>query len=355
MTVTNDEAVTNGLVGQLTNSITTTSFFNTNLPSGDFWIVPTTWCGFQQVGLLTNLVLTTTTVTAANNPGTIGQQYAVTTTSQYTNHTLAIRPGVCVPALAFATNYTTSVVPQYHYNFGNVVINPTSFSTNASETIITTNLEPVTNGLFGQLTNTVTTANVVLTNAISGDFFIIPPNWCGYTIIATQLVTTVYSTNIITATNLPGINDIGQQYSVTTISSYTNTTFVVQPQVCTLQAPVAALREGIERVQFVRVNYDSLLGQFFQPLTNNYTMVKVTNSQTFVEYYQRVVTTPDILFSASDQASPKSGQIGSLIGTYTVPVFNQANALPGLAGPGTINPTTTITFNKVGTFMPMAR
>jgi len=346
--ITNIGPTNGGTVGMLFTNVTTNHIVVTNQPSGDFFIVPATWCGYQQVDLLTNVFQTVNTVTATNL-GTNGSFYSVTTISLNTNQTLAVRPGTCVPALAFVTNYSASVpVLQYHYNFGNVVINPTSFSSNSSETIITTNLEAVTNGLLGQLTNSVTTTNVVQTNVVSGDFFIIPPNWCGYTILATQLVTTVYSTNVFTATNLPGINDIGQQYTVTTISSYSNYTFLVQPEICTLQAPAAALREGIERAQFIRANYDSLVGQFFQPITNTYTMVKVTNSQQVLEYYQRVITAPDFLFSATDQASPNTAQIGANIWTITTPNFDQGNVLPGLAGPGVINPRTTITFDKVG-------
>jgi hypothetical protein len=255
-----------------------------------------------------------------------------------------------VPALAFATNYTTNIATEYSYTFGNVVTNPTSFSTNSFVTVTTTNLEPVTNGLLGQLTDSVTSTNVVLTNVNSGDFFIVPPAWCGYTIIATQLVSTVYSTNVFAATNLPGINNVGQQYTVTTVSSFSNYTFVIQPQICTLEAPPAALREGIEKVQFVRANFDSLLGQFFQPITNDYTMVKVTNSQAVVEYYQRVVTRPDITFSAVDNTGPLPGffEVTRTVPGPPNPWFDQGNALPGLAGPGVINPPTTIAFNKVG-------
>jgi len=97
----------------------------------------------------------------------------------------------------------------------------------------------------------------------------------------------------------------------------------------------------------VRADFDSLLGQTFQPITTEYTMTAVTNSHTVVQRFQRVVTAPDILFSAEDQASPKVGQIGANIGSRNLN-FSQANVLPGLAGPGVINPSTTITYDKVG-------
>ena len=219
-------------------------------------------------------------------------------------------------------------------------------------TIVTTNLEPVTNGLFGQLTNTVARRQYIQTNVISGDFFIVPPTWCGYTIIATQLVSTGLSTNVFTATNLPGINDVGQQYSVTTVSSFSNYTYLVQPTACLSQTPPAALRRGIQRMQFIRANFDSLLGQFFQPVTNYYSMMMVTNSQPVVENYQRVISTPDILFGAQNLAQLANPR-GSLVddSQESTPNFDTGQVLPTLAGPGVINPRIQFTFDDSGAFV----
>jgi hypothetical protein len=103
------------------------------------------------------------------------------------------------------------------------------------------------------------------------------------------------------------------------------------------------LYEGIEHIQYVKSSYDSLIGQFFQPFTNSYSMTLVTNSRTVVQNFQRVITAPDILLTASDTATAAGYAIES-----TAPVWDEANILAGLAGPGTINPPTTFTFDKVG-------
>ena len=208
--------------------------------------------------------------------------------------------------------------------------------------VLTTNIAIITNGLAVTLTNLVTT-NITY-NGISGDFFIPPINWCNYSILRTQLQAPVYFTNTVTATNLPGVVDVGQFYQQLTITSYTNSILVVQPSLCSQAVPQPALRQGIEQVQFIRANYDSLLGQFFQPLTNKYTMVMITNSQQVTEYYQRVVTHPDFLLRAQDLASFDSG--ASVTRNIQ---FDQSQILNGLAGPGTITPATTFTYDKAGT------
>ena len=42
------------------------------------------------------------------------------------------------------------------------------------------------------------------------------------------------------------------------------------------------LRRGIEKVTFVKTAYDSLLGKFYAPQTNYFTMTTVTNSTNWV-------------------------------------------------------------------------
>src|SRR5208283_76982 len=102
-------------------------------------------------------------------------------------------------------------------------------------------------------------------------------------------------------------------------------------------------------IQFVSAPYDSLLGQTFQPITNIYTMVNVSGSKAQNQTFQRVVTAPDIVFSAMDWADPNPAvpEIGVAIFGRNVN-FNVNNILPNLAGPGTINPQSIITLNKVG-------
>jgi hypothetical protein len=353
--------VTNYTNPNLTNSVV-------NVPTGDFFIVPTNWCGYRILGtLLTNSVTTTNIVGivaggVGGGGGGVPFSFTTTTVTYSTNHTLAIQPGVCEPLLFFFTNVVSTDVTNYQFVFANLVT-----YTNAATgptTIITTNISVVA------WSNAVTLTNVVVSQTnvpgtSSGEFFILPPTWCGYVILTNQPIVTnaFYITNIFTiTTNTFGITGGDQQftttgggvvvpevnsnvvYSQTIISSATNHTYLVQPQTCSTATDPARLREGIEKIQFLRANFDSLLGQFFQPITNDYTMVIVTNSQTVTEFFQRVVTTPDILLSAADT----TGTLPFFTTFERGINFDEANVLPGLAGPGTINPTTTFTYNKVG-------
>jgi hypothetical protein len=329
-----------GTVG-VTN--TTTTKILTHFPTGDLFIMPTNWCGFKVVQTFPPQIAisTSNTVTLSNVVSGVSQIASTQTTfTGYTNHTFVVEPGVCEPALFAVTNYTTNIVVQFQTDFLNIVTN--SYFSNSTVTVTTTNIGACTNnGVDGTLCTNITTKLVIETNVPSGDFFIPPANWCGYTILSTLQTNFVATTNTVVATIPAGITDIGQQFSVTTISGFTNHTFLIAPLTCTAAADAAVLREGIENIKFVKVNFDSLLTQLFQPITNLYTMVTVSNSQASVRYYRRVITAPDFLFTAVDQ---------SAIANFSVITrnlnFNQANVLPGLAGPGTINPTTTISWNK---------
>src|SRR5207244_4323287 len=109
-----------------------------------------------------------------------------------------------------------------------------------------------------------------------------------------------------------------------------------------------ALRQGIEHVQFVRRDFDSLLGQFYNPITNFYTLNVITNNTLHKQRVRRFVRAPDMLFSAADLI-PGPAATPAVWNDFTRNVnFNANNAYPGLAGPGTIETSSTLTFNKNG-------
>jgi hypothetical protein len=116
--------------------------------------------------------------------------------------------------------------------------------------------------------------------------------------------------------------------------------------VCSSSQP--GLRRGVERLTFVKTAYDSLLGKFYAPQTNYFTMTTVTNSTNWVQTYQRVVTQPDFLFTARDMAPGPAEPLNAWASFVRSLTFNVNNILPGLAGPGTIESPTTMTFNTVG-------
>lgn len=328
----------------LTN--TTTTRILVHQPGGEFSIIPTNWCGFKTLQTLGSYPMISTSNTVAITNSVNGTLYVGTQTTMtgFTNHTYVIEPGTCEPTLAYATNYTTNIVVQYNTTLANVVTN--FYTNNTTETIIITNIGACSNGMAGTLcTNVPPPRQVILTNVPSGEYFIPPATWCGYTILSTMQTTPTYTTNTVTAVIPAGINNIGQQYTVTTISVYTNHTFLVAPLNCVATPTTVSLREGIENIKFVRANYDSLITQFFQPITNNYTMVAVSNSQPVLQYLQRVVTQPDIRFSTEDLITLNNAGINIFLYNRSIN-FNQANILPGLAGPGTIDPPTTISFNR---------
>lgn len=57
---------------------------------------------------------------------------------------------------------------------------------------------------------------------------------------------------------------------------------------------------GVEKITYVKVAYDSLLGTAFTPLTYNYTIPYVTNNRLQTLRVTRTVTQPDIIFAAGD-------------------------------------------------------
>jgi hypothetical protein len=81
-------------------------------------------------------------------------------------------------------------------------------------------------------------------------------------------------------------------------------------------------------------------------------MTFVIGGQPVTQTFERVVTTPDILLTVGDLAAPNppAVDVAVLSAIRTDPNFNVRNIPTGnlMAGPGTIDPTTTITYNKVG-------
>ncbi|MEY2408062.1 MAG: hypothetical protein QOF48_732 [Verrucomicrobiota bacterium] len=90
---------------------------------------------------------------------------------------------------------------------------------------------------------------------------------------------------------------------------------------------ITGLRPGVNKLKFQRINYDSLLGQTFRPITNFYNDLVISNSRPFVQPVQRMVTQPDILFTAEDL-----GLVQTL-----VPVLTQRSGTGGWQNNDAIN------------------
>jgi hypothetical protein len=258
------------------------------------------------------------------------------------------------------TNYT------YTYTFGNLVTNSFSTNTMVITQVQTTTISPFP--VYGQpyppvyfRTNTTpptTTTNI--SSMVSGDFYVVPTNSCGLTVLATLSNIVVGVTN-----NLGAVTNVLGPYSSNIVSTSIitfSTNHVLLVNLCTFStngttnsSSVVGDFQGIGRVQFVRVsdgNYDYQTGQFYNPVTNQYSMVLTRSGQASTVVFQRVVTRPDILFMGANM-SVGGNDVLFLYGAIgrSTPNFINSRAAANLSGPGIIDPTTamtTITYNTVG-------
>jgi hypothetical protein len=259
------------------------------------------------------------------------------------------------PTLVIATNAVLSFEIVYSDTFANIVTN--HYSPNSVVTLQTVTIGPRLGSIFGSPNATNTTSQTItLPGVPSGDYYIIPTNGCGIDIqsvfftnvVSVTNVSSLFGTNAATATST---NSTGTTFQFSqVITQQTNYVFAIHPVTCTQTTNATGLYEGIQKINFVFTTFDALIGQEFQPITNNYTMVLVnSNGQLQTQNFQRIVTEPDFQFSASDQASGNAANPALVaVDTVSVPNFDTDNVLPGLDGPGTINPQTTISFDKVG-------
>lgn len=255
------------------------------------------------------------------------------------------------PSLVLVTNYTTNVVQYFHHTFLNVVTNSYSPYRLVTRRTITSSVPA--DSPYGTAPTLTTNSVTLVENAPSGDFYIIPTNLCGFDVITNLLPTPIVevSTNIFVATNAAAFVTTNATTTITNnitgevdiVTYYTNHTIVYRPVDC---VPASTnLVQGIEHARFVRRDYDSLLGRFWAPVTNDYTLNVLTNGMVRPVHIRRVVTTPDILFSAQDGGGAGNVLVFTVSRTVT---FNSANAGATLAGPGTIDPPTIIYYNKEG-------
>jgi len=185
----------------------------------------------------------------------------------------------------------------------------------------------------------------------------VPTNICDYSILYTQLtyvvyatnfLTNTYTTNLVTYTNATSTNAFDYyEYSASVLDIFTNEVLVALAVDCPAQ--IETLFQGIERVTFIRRDYDSLLGQFFEPVTNDFSMIEITNNTRRTLYGRRATIVPDVLFSAAVLAPPPTAwPIGLVIGAVSQPDYVTAASNINVLGPGVIQPAVVLTFNKVG-------
>lgn len=116
-----------------------------------------------------------------------------------------------------------------------------------------------------------------------------------------------------------------------------------------LAAVNVAIRSGVDKVKFARVNYDSMIGSWIA-LTNVYTDSYITNFTVRSQTVQRTLTAPDILFTAADLGIGVSTPV-MFRRTISLVSLDAQNGSETLGGPGLIQPPVTITFSKLGQFL----
>jgi hypothetical protein len=259
-------------------------------------------------------------------------------------------PPGSLATIVTARQIQTNVVLRYQHQFANVITN--NYATSAIITVTTTNISAAACGGFGPpgsiCTNISTTTYT--TNGVFGDYYLIPggTNSCGVSIVATQLITAVTITNaaIVATNDVTVTNVLTQQFSQGTSYKFNQHIFQVRVVVC--PEDTVERYQGIDSMQFVRRDFDSLLNRFFYPVTNTYTMYALTNNVLVPRTVQRVITTPDFLLTAED-LSPGPGEVDAAVPQTARSIsFNSDNVPDNLAGPGTIETGTVFVFNKVG-------
>jgi hypothetical protein len=248
----------------------------------------------------------------------------------------------------YATTSTPYVLTVYTNVFANVVTN--HYNANSTYTLLTTNVAPLISGTIGSPLHTNATLQTVTSKGVpSGDFYL-DTNGCGAGVILEDLLTNVTAfTNVVLITT----NSTGY-YSQTQITYSNSVAIIVQPVICASSGGGGTitnspgLYQGIGKVQFVKTTYDSLIGQFYQPITNSYTEILIVNSKAINETFQRVVIQPDIQFSAEDLLLGPGVENASNPRFSRSINFDVSNVAPGQAGPGVINGPASVVFNKVG-------
>lgn len=222
----------------------------------------------------------------------------------------------------FTTNYATNVVPIWYYTFANLITN--AFSTRGLVGTVSLGL---TNSPFspaGTPPTIVTNTKMTFVKGTFGGFFLLPTNSC-----QVQVLSNIF-TQVIYTTNLPSTNGLGGGAAPTnaitftpgSITVFTNATTVYLAITCPTNT--VATRQGVEKITFIRRDYDSLINQFWSPVTNDYTLTELRGSTYTPMRMQRVVPRPDFLYTCADLAIPAQFSYSNGITTTN---FNGSNVI----------------------------
>ena len=280
------------------------------------------------------------------------------------------------PILAYQTNYSTNIGFVYQYQFGNVVTS--TYSPRSMVGVLVTNVANPPWALPGFVVTNVYTSNY-WADIPGGDYYLVPTsNGCGGIILLSNIlsqVTVVTNGTQITTNNLPGSTFTNFYYSETITSYFTNHNFAyllvtcysnpfassltrityftnrnLRAAIVTCETNGPALRRGVEKITFIRRDFDSLIGQFFVPATNFFSSGAIINNTNALQNLRRTVDNPDILIQAQDLAAgpdfdPNEVEFPAVARNIN---FNESAVPAGQFGPGTLGPPVSLTFNSAG-------
>ena len=239
------------------------------------------------------------------------------------------------------TTFTTNLVTTYQHTFANLITN--TFATRGFVGVVTLSLSnsPFAPAGFPATTNVV--VKITPQQGVFGTFFILPTNFCDAQVLSNVLTTVTITTNLPVAL-VPVVGAVNTNTVTFTPGSVIFTTnFLTAIVGVSCPTNAAGRFGGIEKIRFIRRDFDSLINQPWDPVTNDYTMVElVTNDVKVVRHFRRFVRRPDFLFTAAD--------LGAATGfTYSNVVDNSTEILTitiGAAGSGRYNVLRTINFNE---------
>ncbi len=111
-----------------------------------------------------------------------------------------------------------------------------------------------------------------------------------------------------------------------------------------------ALRPGIDKITFVRVDYDSGTGTNRINYTNSYIDTVIISNSVVKQAVRKVLTRPDIVFGAADLGLFPDGEPVFYRRSIAFQNNNVLNGDVDLDGPGQIVPPISIQFSKVGPY-----
>jgi hypothetical protein len=263
--------------------------------------------------------------------------------------------GLAPTHAVFSTNYTTNFVQFFDHTFANVVTN--SFATRGIVGTLTLGLSNAPFAPAGTIptvnTNGLIFIKPVPVNGVFGDFFILPTNQCGALILSNLLTTVTATTNLPIQIIGAGLTNPAITFIPGNITFSTGHVVVYLPVNCPVDS--VGVRGGVDRMIFVRREFDSLSQQIWDPVTNDYTLLESdeTNKVINLRHFQRRVPRPDFLMLGADLVTESGFSYTNIVdgaaGIFNFSIFNfgsanftdtidyDQNGKSGVrAGPGTI-------------------